>query len=90
LKLKDLISHTTKNILSPMLQETFDANLSKTAIDCFTAIQILLGGAGAGITHGLIQNVCQIGLDSIVMRDEILIQLCRQVTQNPKESPRNW
>jgi hypothetical protein len=73
-----------------MLQETFDENLSKSAIDCSVYIRTIVGGDATVNSHRTIQKVCQIGLDTIEMRDEILIQLCRQVTENLKESPKNW
>jgi hypothetical protein len=78
-------------MMNPILQETFDANLSRTAIDCSVDIQrFQSNGDASSSAHRIIQKICQVGLDTAEMRDEILIQLCRQVTENTKESPKNW
>lgn len=88
-KVDELFRYTAKNMMNPVLQETFDVNLTKTAIDCSIDIHRLLS-SGDSNAHRIIQKVCQVGLDIIEMRDEILIQLCLQVTKNPKESTKNW
>ncbi|KAL3898482.1 MAG: hypothetical protein SGCHY_002709 [Lobulomycetales sp.] len=86
-----LLQFTRENIQQPILQSTMDHELSKPALEAFSLIKQITSSEERLLVHGRsIQRLVQMGLKTPELRDEILVHLCRQVTDNDKEQPSNW
>lgn len=94
--LKSMLTHTRKALKKPMISTISDSTLVKESVTCFKLIQVFMGdrpGSPAAESNPLCQsslsdeqvlmqliNVC---VQLVPLRDEVLVQVARQVTRNP-------
>lgn len=96
--LKSMLTHTKKPLKKPMISTISDSTLVKESVNCFKLIQIFMGDRATSPTsivdsnsmssHStsdemILMQLINVCVQLVPMRDEILVQVARQVTQNP-------
>jgi len=94
MSLKDVLSWQDESISKPL---TFvnEKQQKKEAVAAFKLVQIYMSDrkAKVGMTiNGVAQEIVEAGYGNICLRDEIYIQLCKQVSDNPRRESlrRGW
>eukprot|EP00090_Calanus_glacialis_P003765 TRINITY_DN12798_c0_g1_i1.p1 TRINITY_DN12798_c0_g1~~TRINITY_DN12798_c0_g1_i1.p1 ORF type:complete len:1185 (-),score=141.46 TRINITY_DN12798_c0_g1_i1:1321-4875(-) len=94
MSLKDVLSWQAESISKPL---TFvnEKNLKKEALAVFKMVQIYMSDrkAKVGMTiNSVAQDIVESGFGNANLRDEIYIQLCKQISDNPRRESlrRGW
>lgn len=83
----ELLCWTKDSIKQPLLTSN-KTLFSKDALKCFKIIQMLMNDRQRPRTFNYIesfQSLLSCGITKGQMRDEIYVQICRQLNKNPKE-----
>ncbi|KAJ3321192.1 hypothetical protein HDV06_004535 [Boothiomyces sp. JEL0866] len=86
-----MLVYQKDSINAPLLQLAH--TLSKDAVKCFKLLQKILTAKGELIdSFAEIQALLEKGIRTGSLRDEIFVQMCKQLTQNPKpeQVKRGW
>ncbi|RCH79259.1 hypothetical protein CU098_003225, partial [Rhizopus stolonifer] len=81
---KDMLRWTKDSIRQPLLN---DLGHKREALECFKVLQIWMGDRTKPRHYDLMQHIQTLldcGISKGPMRDEIYVQICRQLNKNPK------
>jgi hypothetical protein len=85
--IKELLRWTKDPINKPLLLSNTKKEFTKDALKCFKILQLLMNDRARPrnfdfITHT--QQLLSVGIQKGQMRDEIYVQICRQLNKNPR------
>ncbi|KAK2724854.1 hypothetical protein QYM36_001355 [Artemia franciscana] len=91
---RDMLSWSKDSLNKPMLPFV-DKSLKKESCNLFRLLQIYMGDRKCKpdmTCNGVALDICTIGWNKPVLRDELYLDLCKQTTENPKKESlrRGW
>jgi hypothetical protein len=82
---EEMLKFQKDALRSPLLL-TINKENQKEAIKCFKLVQKVMGDrASKEINHADLKTLVNIGIRKGEMRDEIYVQVCKQISENPNK-----